>query len=68
MTANRTLAFVRRNLYSRPQHVNKSAYTIRVRPILEYSSSVRDPHTNKLVNKIEMAQWTMRPIPDRRTT
>ena len=46
-TANRTLAFVRRNLYSCPQHIKKSAYTTLVRPLLEYSS---------LVNTIEMVQ------------
>ena len=51
-TANRTLAFVRRNLYSCPQHIKKSAYTTLVRPLLEYSSSVWDPHTKTLVNKI----------------
>ena len=55
-TANRTLAFVRRNLYSCPQHIKKSAYTTLVRPLLEYSSSVWDPHTKTLVNKIEMVQ------------
>ena len=55
-TANRTLAFVRRNLYSCPQHIKKSAYTTLVRPLLEYSSSVWDPHTKTLVNKIEMIQ------------
>ena len=55
-TANRTLAFVRRNIYSCPQHIKKSADTTFVRPLLEYSSSVWDPHTNTLVTKIEMVQ------------
>ena len=55
-TANRTLAFVRRNLYSCPQHIKQSAYTTLVRPLLEYSSSVWDSHTKTLVNKIEMVQ------------
>ena len=54
--ANRTLTFVRRNLYSCPQHIKKSAYTTLVRPLLEYPSSVWDPHTKTLVNKIEMVQ------------
>ena len=39
-----------------PQHIKKSAYTTLVRPLLEYSSSVWDPHTKTLVNKIEMVQ------------
>ena len=47
---------VRRNLYSCPQHIKKSAYTTHVRPLLEYSSSVWDPHTKTLKNKIEMVQ------------
>ena len=55
-TANRTLAFVRRNHYSCHQHIEKSAYTTLVRPLLEYSSSVWDPHTKTLVNEIEMVQ------------
>ena len=54
-TTNRTLAFVRRNLYSCPQHI-KSASTTIVRPLVEYSSSAWDPHTKTLVNKIEMVQ------------
>ena len=34
ITANRTIAFVRRNLYSCPQHIKASAYTTLVRPLL----------------------------------
>ena len=55
-TANRTLAFVRRNIYSCRQHIKKSVYTTLVCPLLEYSSSVWDPHTKTFVNKIEMVQ------------
>ena len=55
-TTIRTIAFARRNLYSCPQHIKQSAYTTLVRPLLEYSSSVWDPHTKTLVNKIEMVQ------------
>ena len=55
-TANLTLTFVRHNLYSCPQHIKKSPYTTLVRPLLEYSSSVWDPHTKTVVNKIEMVQ------------
>ena len=36
-TANSILVFVGRNLYSCPQQIKKSAYTILVRPLLEYS-------------------------------
>ena len=42
-SANRTLAFVRRNLHSCPKNIKTTAYTTLVRPLLEYSSSVWDP-------------------------
>ena len=41
--ANRTLGFLRRNLYSCPQEVNEAAYKGLVRPVLDYGSSVWDP-------------------------
>ena len=40
--ANRTLGFLRRNLYSCPQEVKEAAYKGLVRPVLDYSSSVWD--------------------------
>ena len=41
--ANRTLGFLRRNLYSCPQEVKKAAYKGFVCPVLDYGSSVWDP-------------------------
>ena len=41
--ANRTLGFLKRNLYSCPQEVKEVAYKGLVRPVLEYSGSVWDP-------------------------
>ena len=43
--ANRTLGFLRRNLYSCPQEVRlkKAAYKGLVHPVLDYGSSVWDP-------------------------
>ena len=41
--ANRTLDFLRRNLYQCPQDVKEAAYRGLVRPILEYGSCVWDP-------------------------
>ena len=41
--ANRTLGFLRRNLYQSPQDVKEAAYRGLVRPILEYGSCVSDP-------------------------
>ena len=40
--ANRTLGFLRRNLYSCPQEVKEAAYKGLVRPVLDYGSSVWD--------------------------
>ena len=55
-SANCTFAFVRRHLYSCPQNINTTAYTPLVHPLLGYSSSVWDPHTEVLINNIEMVQ------------
>ena len=46
--ANRILGFLRRTLFSCPQNVKEAAYKSMVRPILEYGSSVWDPHPDKL--------------------
>ena len=46
--ANRTLGFLRRTLFSCPKNVKGM-----VRPILEYGSSVWDPHTGKLQEELE---------------
>jgi hypothetical protein len=55
-SANRSLGFIMRNLYSCPLHIKVSAYKTLVRPLVEYSASVWDPHTKILSNKIEMTQ------------
>ena len=41
--ANRTLGFLRRNLYSCPQEVKEAAYKGLVRPVLDYGSSIWNP-------------------------
>ena len=41
--ANRTLGFLRRNLYSCPEEVKEAAYKGLVRPVLDYGSLIRDP-------------------------
>ena len=51
--ANRTLGFLRRNLYSCPPDVKEAAYKRLVRPVLEYGSSVWDPHTHGLQEELE---------------
>ena len=54
--ANRTLGFLRRTLFSCPQNVKETAYKGMVRPILEYGSSVWDPHPDKLQVELEKIQ------------
>ena len=55
--ANRSLGFLRRTLFSSPQNVKEAAYKGMVRPILEYGSSVWDPHTDiKLQEELEKVQ------------
>ena len=55
--ANRTLGFLRRELFfSCPLNVKEAACKRMVRPILEYGSSVCDPHTDKLQEELEKVQ------------
>ena len=54
--ANRTLGFLRRNLYSCPQEVKEAAYKGLVRPVLEYRGSVWDPSVVGLQNELEKVQ------------
>ena len=54
--ANRTLGFLRRTLFSCPQDVQEAAYKEMVRSVLEYGSSVLDPHTQKLQDELEKVQ------------
>ena len=54
--ANRTLGFIRRNLYSCSSSVKNLAYKSLVRPLMEYCASVWDPHTKELIQKLEAIQ------------
>ena len=54
--ASRTLNFIRRNIYKCHPEVKARAYLSLVRPQLEYASSVWDPYTNNLRDKIEKIQ------------
>ena len=50
------LFFFRRNLFSCPQDMREAAYKGLVRPILEYGSSVWDPHYEGLIDDLEKVQ------------
>ena len=66
--ANRTLGFLRRNLYSCPPRCERTEIKMYlylrkeaankglVRPVLEYGSSVWDPHTHGLQEELEKVQ------------
>ena len=54
--ANITFDFLRRTLFSCPQNVKEAVYKGMVHPILEYGSSVWDPHTGKLQEELEKVQ------------
>ena len=51
--AIKTLGFLKRNLFSWLQDVKKAAYKTLVRRILEYGSTVWDPHCNGLNTELE---------------
>ena len=54
--ANRTLGFLRRNLKVGSTKLKATAYKTLVRPILEYASTVWDPHTQTNVGRLEAVQ------------
>ena len=53
---NRTLGFLRRNIYSCPQEVKEAAYNGLVRPVLDYGSSVWDLPGVVLQEELESVQ------------
>ena len=54
--ANRTLGTLKRNLKTHRQEIKVRAYNTLVRPKVEYSSTVWDPHTIKNKKQLEMVQ------------
>ena len=54
--ANKTLGFVQRNLSDCSAPVKSAAYTTMVRPRLEYSFVVWDPHHNGDIHNLEQVQ------------
>ncbi|XP_076439270.1 uncharacterized protein LOC143278120 [Babylonia areolata] len=54
--ANKTLGFMRRNIKVSSRKIKEMAYKSFVRPILEYASSIWDPHTEQNISKFEAVQ------------
>ena len=54
--ANKTFGFVPQNLSDCSAPVKSAAYTTMVRPRLEYSSTVWDPHHNRDIHNLEQVQ------------
>ena len=63
-SANRSLGFIKRNIRTKSPAIREMAYKTLVCPLVEYSSSVLSPNTDKYIGKIEMvkrkaARWTL---------
>ena len=54
--ANRTLCFIRRNMETKHKGIRQVAFNTKVRPQVEYASSVWSPYTQTNINKIEAVQ------------
>ena len=55
--ANKSLGFVRRNLYPCSENTKHSANVTIVRPNLEYTTAVWDPYRQEQIDSIEAVQW-----------
>ena len=55
-SANKTLGFLRRNLWFCSRDIKTTAYTALVRPKLEYATSAWDPHKIGQIKKLEGVQ------------
>ncbi len=54
--ASRSLGFLRRNLRVNAPSIKEKAYMGLVRPLVEYGSTVWDPHQKYLTHRVEMVQ------------
>ena len=59
-TANKTLGFVKRNVFTKNKDIKTRAYNSLVRPQVEYASAVWSPYTKENINKIEKVQRAAR--------
>ena len=54
--ANCLLGFLHRNLRNSPRHIKETTYKQLILPVLQYCSSIWDPHQQYLIHKLEMVQ------------
>jgi hypothetical protein len=54
--SSKVLGLIKRNINISSPTIKATAYKALVRPILEYSATVWDPHTQKNIDKVEMVQ------------
>ena len=54
--ANATCAFLQRNMRGCPRDTRAQCYSTLVRPIMEYTSTIWDPHTQKDIDCLEKTQ------------
>ena len=55
--ANRSLGFLHRNLKTSPMHIKEEAYKQLILPVLQYCSTICNPHQHYLIHKLEMVQY-----------
>ena len=54
--ANRTLGFLKCNMYNLPRHLCERSYKQLVLPMLDYCSSIWDPYHHNAINQLEIIQ------------
>ena len=54
--ANRTLGFLKHNIYNLPRHLHERSYKQLVLPMLHYCSSIWDPYHHNAIKQLEMIQ------------
>ena len=61
-TASKLISFLWRTMHRCLQDLKSKAYTTLVRPKIEYSFSVCDPHHQMYINQLDMVQWRAAPF------
>ena len=55
--ANRTLGFLKCNMYNLPRHLCERSYKQLVLPMLDYCSSIWNPYHHNAINQLEIIQY-----------